>query len=181
MPEAQGSGKQRALRRLVCGAACFAFIAAAFADDCAPEPQGEGRVAGIIDARTLRLDDGRAIRLAGLAALSAEHSTVAAATLAAIAIGRPVSLHGDSDAPDRYGRQPAWVFAAGADVPLQAALVATGGGFRDIAAMDTACRSTLEHAEDVARAAGLGLWAAPSAIKNAESPDDFLTDLGHLS
>src|SRR5260370_10691187 len=31
---------------------------------CALEPQGEGRVAAVIDARTFRLDDGREVRLA---------------------------------------------------------------------------------------------------------------------
>src|SRR6266404_2917474 len=33
---------------------------------CAFEPQGEGRVAAVIDARTFRLDDGREVRLAGI-------------------------------------------------------------------------------------------------------------------
>ena len=38
----------------------------ASAADCALEPQGEGRVAAVIDGRSLRLDDGREIRLAGI-------------------------------------------------------------------------------------------------------------------
>src|SRR5262245_16893929 len=33
---------------------------------CAFEPQGEGRVAAVIDARSFRLDDGREILLAGI-------------------------------------------------------------------------------------------------------------------
>lgn len=180
MPEAILSGKQRALRCLLCGAAYLAFVAAASADDCAPEPQGEGRVAGVIDARTIRLDDGRVIRLAGLAPLPADRSPGAAATLADIAIGRTVSLHGDSNAPDRYGRQHAWVFAEGQEASLQAALTTVGAGFRDIISMDAGCRSGLERSEQAAHAAGLGLWAAPAAVKNAERPDDFSTDLGHF-
>ena len=36
------------------------------AADCALEPQGEGRVAAVVDARSLRLEDGREIRLAGI-------------------------------------------------------------------------------------------------------------------
>ena len=38
----------------------------AHAADCALEPQGEGRVVAVIDARSLRLEDGREIRLAGI-------------------------------------------------------------------------------------------------------------------
>ena len=34
--------------------------------DCAFEPQGEGRVAAVVDGRSFRLDDGREIRLAGI-------------------------------------------------------------------------------------------------------------------
>ena len=38
----------------------------ASAADCTLEQQGEGRVAAIVDTRSLRLDDGREIRLAGI-------------------------------------------------------------------------------------------------------------------
>ena len=34
--------------------------------DCAFEPQGEGRVAAVVDGRSFRLDDGREVRLAGI-------------------------------------------------------------------------------------------------------------------
>ena len=36
------------------------------AADCAFEPQGEGRVTDVIDARSFRLDDGREVRLIGI-------------------------------------------------------------------------------------------------------------------
>ena len=38
----------------------------ASAGDCALEPQGEGRVAAVVDGRSLRLDDGREVRLVGI-------------------------------------------------------------------------------------------------------------------
>ena len=38
----------------------------AVAAGCSFEPQGEGRVAAVIDARSFRLQDGREIRLAGI-------------------------------------------------------------------------------------------------------------------
>src|SRR5215469_6035756 len=41
-------------------------IASACAQGCAFAPQGEGRVAGIVDGRSFRLTDGREIRLAGI-------------------------------------------------------------------------------------------------------------------
>ena len=51
-------------------AAAFLVLASggqAFAADCAFEPQGEGRVAAVLDGRSLRLEDGREIRLADIA------------------------------------------------------------------------------------------------------------------
>jgi hypothetical protein len=50
-----------------CRASAAAFLLMAssgqiFAADCALEPQDEGRVAAVIDARSLRLEDGREIR-----------------------------------------------------------------------------------------------------------------------
>src|SRR5258708_31535730 len=110
---------------------------------CAFESQGEGRVTEIIDARSFRLEDGREIRLAGIEpvfsekvssekvpserALSekglAEKSNRTAA-LSAILRRREVTLSGDDDTPDRYGRQPAFVFLASSDTPIQALLLA---------------------------------------------------------
>src|SRR3984893_12457877 len=76
---------------------------------CAFEPQGEGRVAAIIDARSFRLEDGREIRLAGIEPVTAERSKDTSA-LSAILMGREVTLSGEDDTPDRYGRQPAFAF-----------------------------------------------------------------------
>ncbi|HMH95271.1 MAG TPA: hypothetical protein VK577_01655, partial [Bradyrhizobium sp.] len=77
----------------------------AVAAGCAFEPQGEGRVAAVIDSRTFRLQDGREVRLAGIEVLD-DGATVLASLLAAQA----VTLRGETDAPDRYGRQAAFVF-----------------------------------------------------------------------
>src|ERR1700716_2043393 len=83
----------------------------AVAAGCAFEPQGEGRVAAVIDARTLRLQDGREIRLAGIEPVATEKSN-RTSPLSAIVDNRDVTLAGDDDTPDRYGRQPAFVFLA---------------------------------------------------------------------
>ena len=71
---------------------------------CRFAPQGEGRVAEIIDNRTFRLHDGREVRLAGIEPIGD------AAALTQLIAGRDVTLHGETDTPDRYGRQPAFVF-----------------------------------------------------------------------
>ena len=40
--------------------------------------------------------------------------------------GRDVTLRGDDDSPDRYGRQPAFVYLAGSETPVQGLLLAQG-------------------------------------------------------
>ena len=96
------------------------------AADCAFEPQGEGRVAAVIDARSFRLDDGREVRLAGIEPVGNGQRPAAVLALAAIVIGRDVTLHGEDDAPDRYGRQPAFVLRRTA--PRLGARPAAGAG-----------------------------------------------------
>ena len=95
------------------------------AADCALEPQGEGRVAAVVDGRSLRLEDGREIRLAGIERGGADRASGRAA-LSAIAAGREVTLHGDDDTPDRYGRQDAFVFVAGSQHSVQSELLRRG-------------------------------------------------------
>ena len=150
----------------------------ASAADCTLEQQGEGRVAAIVDARSLRLDDGREIRLAGI-----ERGRAASgrAALAAIAAGREVTLHGDDDSPDRYGRQSAFVVVAGSQHSLQSELLRRGEAFASIDIADKNCATVLAAAERVARDAKLGIWAQPPAIKNAESSGDILAAIGHFA
>ena len=58
---------------LPCGLMLVAGAASpADAAGCAFEPQGEGRVAEILDARTFRLADGREVRLTGIEPITAE-------------------------------------------------------------------------------------------------------------
>lgn len=147
---------------------------------CVFEPQGEGRIAAVIDARTFRLTDGREIRLAGIEP-AASTKTSRTAALAAIIAGREVTLSGNDDSPDRYGRQPAFVHLAGSDTPVQSVLLALGEALvsADIANRD--CAATLFAAEAEARRARRGIWADPAAIKNAESPGDILAGIGRFT
>src|ERR1700752_349579 len=98
------SDKLRSVRRAAIALGALALLASAAgsasASRCAFEAQGEGSVAGIIDARSFRLRDGREIRLAGIEPVLRE----GASSLAKILANRDVTLRGEDDTPDRYGR-----------------------------------------------------------------------------
>jgi endonuclease YncB( thermonuclease family) len=162
---------------------CSLVLAAARPADaagCSFEPQGEGRVAAVIDARSFRLQDGREVRLAGIEPVVAEKADRSSA-LAAIIAGREVTLSGEDDTPDRYGRQPAFVFLASSDTLVQGLLLAQGQALVSATVTDKDCASTLNAAEAAARQAKLGTWADPAAIKNAESPGDILAGIGRFT
>jgi endonuclease YncB( thermonuclease family) len=156
-----------------------AFAAPAIAGACAFESQGEGRVAAVIDARSFRLDDGTEVRLAGIEP-SATDQAQGASALAAIMAGRRVTLRGEDDTPDRYGRQSAWVFLEGSETPVQSELLSRGEALVSVNISDKDCAKTLATAEAEARQARRGIWADPTAIKNAESPGDILAGIGRF-
>jgi endonuclease YncB( thermonuclease family) len=154
----------------------------AAAAGCLFEAQGEGRVAAIIDARSFRLEDGREVRLAGIEPVAAGHGNASrTAPLAALIAGREVMLRGEDDTPDRYGRQPAFVFLAGDETPVQAMLLARGEALVSSTVTNKDCAAVLSAAEAAARQAGQGLWSDPAAIKNAESPGDISAGLGRFT
>jgi endonuclease YncB( thermonuclease family) len=158
----------------------FAASGPAAAAGCSFEPQGQGRVAGIIDFRSFRLADGREVRLAGIEPVAAEKANRSSA-LAAIVAGRDVTLSGEDDTPDRYGRQPAFVFLDSSDKPVQSLLLAQGEALVSSTVTDKDCASILTAAEAEARQARRGTWADPAAIKNAESPGDILAGIGRFT
>jgi endonuclease YncB( thermonuclease family) len=147
---------------------------------CTFEPQGEGRVAAVIDARSFRLDDGREILLAGIEPAISD-KTKAVAALAAIVAGRDVTLRGEDDTPDRYGRQPAFAFLVGAETAVQSELLRRGEALVSTDLTSKDCAAVLAAAEAEARQAKKGTWAEPSAIKNAESPGDILAGTGRFT
>lgn len=167
--------------RLV-AAALFVLASAseAYAAGCAFEPQGEGHVAAVIDARSFRLDDGREVRLAGIEPAGSDKAR-SRASLSAIIAERHVTLRGADDTPDRYGRQPAFAFVTGSESSVQAELLRGGEALVSAAVTDKDCAAALLAAEEVARQAKLGTWADPTAIKNAESPGDILAGMGRFT
>ncbi|WP_171709380.1 thermonuclease family protein [Bradyrhizobium archetypum] len=150
------------------------------AADCLAERQGEGRVAAVVDARSFRLDDGREIRLASIEREGTDRVSARAA-LSAIVTGRDVTLHGEDDTPDRYGRQSAFVFVAGSEHSVQGELLRRGEALLSGDISDKNCAAALAAAERAARDAKLGIWAETTAIKNAESPGDILAAMGHFT
>jgi endonuclease YncB( thermonuclease family) len=168
-----------------CRASAAAFLALAssgqtLAADCMLEPQGEGRVAAVLDGRGFRFDDGREVRLIGIEQAGTDKARNRAA-LAAAAGGREVTLHGDNDTPDRYGRQGAFVFVAGSEHSVQGELLRRGEALFSADVSEKNCAAELTAAEGAARDAKLGIWAQTSAIKNAESPGDILATIGHFT
>src|SRR4051794_4622160 len=130
----------------------------AFASPCQFESQGEGRVAAI-DARSLRLDDGREIRLTGI-----EPTATTKQALTSLLAGRDVILRSADDTPDRYGRQGALVFVGESDISVQATLLAQGDAIVSAEIADRNCAAALMAAEAEARRQKKGSWTDPSAI-----------------
>jgi endonuclease YncB( thermonuclease family) len=165
-----------------CATIAFCSIAfgssGAHAGSCNFEAQGEGRVAAVIDARSFRLDDGREVRLSGI---EPADKAKGAAALSAILTGHDVTLRGEDDTPDRYGRQQAFVFLAGSETPVQTELLSRGEALVAADVADKDCASALAAAEAEARGAKKGTWADPTAIKNAESSGDILAGIGRFT
>jgi endonuclease YncB( thermonuclease family) len=165
---------------LTCSLMLVAAASPVDAAGCSFEAQGEGRVAAVIDARSFRLEDGREVRLAGIEPVVAEKAERTSA-LAAMVAGHEVTLRGEDDTPDRYGRQPAFVFLDSSDTLVQGLLLAQGEALVSATVTDKDCASVLNAAEAEARQAKRGTWADPAAIKNAESPGDILAGIGRFT
>jgi endonuclease YncB( thermonuclease family) len=149
---------------------------------CGFAPQGEGHVAEVIDSRTLRLQDGSDVSLIGIEPVTTSDGNASrTAALSALVAGRDVTLTGPDDTPDRYGRQPAFVFIDGSDTPVQAALLAQGAALVATTVIDRDCAAILTAAEAEARNGKKGIWADPSVIKNPESAGDILSGIGRFT
>jgi endonuclease YncB( thermonuclease family) len=164
---------------LLAGLSVAASTRAMAAEACAFDTLGDGHVSAIVDGRSFRLADGREIRLAGIEPTEAADKDRTAA-LRAILADRDVTLRGADDAPDRYGRQTAFVFLSPSDALVQEELLAQGAALVSTEIVDKDCSKLLMAAEEAARLGKKGTWADPSAIKNAESADDILAGIGRF-
>lgn len=160
-------------RRSLAIAACASFAPQACAAPCALAREAEPVVVErALDGETVALDDGRVVRLAGVAApktplgREARDWPLDAASreaLEAEAAGRVFELRPAAVSPDRRGRILGYLAGVGDDdhAGLAAGMlrrgllrVAADAGGRD-------CRATLAEAEAGAVASRLGLWSEP--------------------
>lgn len=162
-----------------CAALLMTCSSGALHAACEFAHQGEGRVAAVLDARTFRLDDGREVRLAGIE-LAQGTAPRGSEILPALTGNREVTLHGPDDRPDRYGRQPAFVFAKDSGTLIQSELLGRGEAMASPAMTDASCFAALLAAEAAARTARRGIWAGSAALKNAERPADILAGKGRF-
>ena len=102
----------------------FGAAAPSLAAGCQFDIQGEGVVSAVVDARTLRLEDGREIRLAGVEVVAGEPEDLKSTLMALV--GRHVTLRGDRDEPDRYGRQSVFLYLESSTSSVQSDLLAQG-------------------------------------------------------
>jgi endonuclease YncB( thermonuclease family) len=175
-------------RLIAVALALAASTGAARGAPCTFEPLGDGHVAEVIDGKSFRLTDGREVRLAGIEPALPEanettketEKTDRTAALSAIIADKDVTLRGQDDAPDRYGRQTAFVFLAPADTLVQGLLLAQGAAVASTEVTDKTCADALMATEAEARLAKRGTWAGTAVIKNAESADDILTGVGRF-
>ena len=72
------------------------------------------------------------------------------------------------------------MFLADSDTPVQGQLLTQGEALVAADVTDKDCAAVLGAAEAEAREAKRGIWADPTAIKNAESPGDILAGIGRF-
>src|ERR1700744_1404192 len=143
--------KSNRSRLMAAALALAASTGAAHAAPCTFGERGEGHVAEVIDGKSFRLSDGREIRLAGIEPALPQEKEMSkadrAAALSAIIANKDVTLRGEDDAPDRYGRQSSFVFLARADTLVQGLLLSQGAAVASVEVTDKTCADALIAAE----------------------------------
>lgn len=139
------------------------------------KPLGEGVVAEVLSGDTLRLADGREVRLAGVEAPwpgladapAQPMADMARAALAELAAGRAVALFSAGQPLDRHGRALAHVRREDG-LWVQAGLLRQGWARVRVWPETRAGAAAMLAAEGEAKAAGRGLWGHPAyAVRDA--------------
>lgn len=136
---------------------------------CPPKISDHGKVAQVIDGDTVRLADGRQVRLVGMQApkLSLGRASVkdwplsqeAKAALEKLALGREVGLGFGGEKIDRNGRTLAHLVVEGANAWVQGEMISAGMARVYTWPDNRACATELLAREGEARAAKRGIWA----------------------
>lgn len=139
--------------------------------DCEIRKQTKRAVVAVVDGETLRLDDGREVRLTGVLAPRAPPGMAAGSVwapaeaareaLGKLLTGRSVRIAVKGRAKDRYGRTLAHVFLTEGKTDTWVEEKLVGEGLARVASVAEArdCISELLAAEDRARRAKRGLWS----------------------
>lgn len=139
-------------------------------------------VAAVRDGRTLVLDDGREVRLAGLDVPAGYDA--AKTRLADLLAARPIILKRLGIDADRYGRPQVYAFTAddGGMRSVQQALLAGGHARVNAHVGDRSCAAALLAEELRARKGNLGLWREPLfRPRDADKPSELQGDLGRFT
>lgn len=133
-------------------------------------------VRNVVDGDTLRLDDGRSVRLIGINAPEIGRKGRRSEAFAETARRRLESLVRQSDGRvgllpgveprDKYGRTLAHVYGRSGN-NFEAVLLSEGLGYRVAVAPNVRLRDCQQQAEQAARQAGVGLWRHPPVIAAA--------------
>ena len=160
------------------------------AADCTGASNAPGEVASVVDGKSMRLIDGREVRLAALetppVATGGESDAgmAAKAALESLVLDRPIILRTAAPAADRYGRVIAYAFIAtpSGEALVQRDMLAGGHALLSPFGVAAACRALLRAAERAARAGKLGLWGdSYYAVKRADNPADVLGEQGRFA
>jgi endonuclease YncB( thermonuclease family) len=150
---------------------------AAAQESCKQPTIGTANAAAVRDGRTLLLEDGRELRLAGI-----EAGDDSRETLQALVTGQTLRLERLGANLDRYGRLVAFAYAGDAQQSLQQALLEQGRARVSARIGAKACADTLLAAEREVRAGRRGLWADPNfAPLPVENPDRLTAERGHFA
>ncbi|MEX6503839.1 thermonuclease family protein [Pseudomonas zhanjiangensis] len=155
------------------------FIGPAWAFCPVPGKLEQVGVLRVVDGDTLRLSDGRSVRLIGLNTPELAHHGRSAEPFGEAARRRLVELVAANDgrvgvvlgreSRDRYGRTLAYLYGAEGQ-SIEAQLLAEGLGFLVAVAPNVALLDCLRAAERSARQARLGLWRG-SPVRTPEQLD----------
>ncbi|UFQ00667.1 thermonuclease family protein [Pseudomonas fitomaticsae] len=150
------------------------WLSAAQAFCPAPSGLDSATVQRVVDGDTLRLSDGRNVRMIGLNTPELGKQGRSDEPFAVAARKRLEALVAESDArvglrlgaqpKDHYGRTLAHVFSAKGE-NLEAQMLADGLGFQVAVAPNVDLVDCQQAAERRARQAGLGLWKRPPVLK----------------
>ena len=154
--------------------------------DCGLEAGPERAVTEVIDGDTIRLDDGKEVRLIGLIAPRAEDAGAKPGTwapeeesrkaLAALLSGKTIALAFQGPRTDRYGRVLAQLFFTqdGTTSWVQALHLESGHARAFAPPGHDACHARLRERERKARTARSGLWNnAAYQVRPADRPGEL--------